>query len=188
MTIVSHSLWQVWPPWPWPWPPSAPPSIFFSKWRFSHLQAPAAAATLLLDPKRLRAFIPGWQGNNSRSTCTSSWAVVWGWWHRRRIKWWWGGGRGQRRWRWSCFISTTFHSPVLTLTDRQAISRAIALNIMVTFHHVIDLHHMVDLHDMVGIDHMVTFHHFQNKIVQYDGSPPFWISINYTIAGGTELY
>ena len=57
--LCPHSLWQVWPPWPWPWPPSAPPSIFFSKWRFSHLQAPAAAATLLLDPTRLRA--PAWQ-------------------------------------------------------------------------------------------------------------------------------
>ena len=107
--LCPHSLWQVWPPWPWPWPPSAPPSIFFSKWRFSHLQAPAAATTLLLDPKRLRAFIPGWQGNNSRSTCTSSWAVVWGWWHRRRIKWWWGGGRGRRGWRWQGHGAVLFY-------------------------------------------------------------------------------
>ena len=52
---VSHSLRQVWPPWPWLWPPSAPPSIFFSKWSFSHLKAPAAATTLLLHPTRLRA-------------------------------------------------------------------------------------------------------------------------------------
>ena len=59
--LCPHSLWQVWPPWPWPRPPSAPPSIFFSKGRFSHLQAPTAAATLLLDPSRLRAFTPGWQ-------------------------------------------------------------------------------------------------------------------------------
>ena len=59
--LCPHSLWQVWPPWPWPWLPSAPPSIFFSTWRFSDLQAPAAAKTLLLDPTRLRAFTPGWQ-------------------------------------------------------------------------------------------------------------------------------
>ena len=56
-----HSLWQVWPSWPRKWPPSAPPSIFFSTWRFSDLQAPAAAKTLLLDPTKLRAFSPGWQ-------------------------------------------------------------------------------------------------------------------------------
>ena len=59
--LCPHSLWQVWPPWPWPWLPSAPPSIFFSKWRFSHPQAPVAAATLLLDPTRLMSFTPCWQ-------------------------------------------------------------------------------------------------------------------------------
>ena len=65
------------------------------------------------------------------------------------------------------FLNTTFHSPVWTLTGRQAISRAIASKIMVTFHHMIDLHHIVDLHHMVGIHHMVTFHHFENKMVRY---------------------
>ena len=59
------------------------------------------------------------------------------------------------------FLNTTFHFPVLTLTGRHAISRAIASNIMVTFHHMMDLHHMVHLH------HMLTFHHFENKMVQY---------------------
>ena len=70
------------------------------------------------------------------------------------------------------FLNTTFHFPVLTLTavqctGRQAISRAIASNIMVTFHHMMDLYHKVDLHHMVDIHHMVTFHHFENKMVWY---------------------
>ena len=65
------------------------------------------------------------------------------------------------------FLYTTFHSPVWTLTGRQATSRAIASNIMVTFHHMMDLYHKVDLHHMVDIHHMVTFHHFENKMVRY---------------------
>ena len=63
------------------------------------------------------------------------------------------------------FLNTTFNFPVWTLTGRQAISRAIASKIMVTFHHMMNIHHMVDLHHMVDIHHMVTFHHFENKMV-----------------------
>ena len=65
------------------------------------------------------------------------------------------------------FLNTTFLSPVWTLTGRQAISRAIASNIMVTFHHMMDLHHMVDLDHMVDLHDMVTFHHFESKMVRY---------------------
>ena len=63
------------------------------------------------------------------------------------------------------FLNTTFHSPVWTLTGRQAISRAITSKIMVTFHHMIDLHHMVDIHHfenkMVRYHHMMDTHHFE---------------------------
>ena len=59
------------------------------------------------------------------------------------------------------FLNTTFHSPVWTLTGRQAISRAIASKIMVTVHHMMDLHHMVDML------YMVTFHHFESVMVRY---------------------
>ena len=53
------------------------------------------------------------------------------------------------------FLNTTFYSPAWTLAGRQAILRAIASKIMVTFHHMMDLHHIV------------TFHQFENKMVQY---------------------
>ena len=89
------------------------------------------------------------------------------------------------------FLNTTFHSPVWNLTGRQAITRAIASKIMVTFHHMIDLHHMVDIHHMVtfhhfakmiglhhmmDLHHMMTFHHFEETngvIPPYDGTTPY---------------
>ena len=75
-----HSFWQVWPPWPSPWPPSTPPSSFYNKWRFSQLQAHAAAATLQVDPTRQRDFTTTFVAQlvrRSNPFCTTlCWAIA----------------------------------------------------------------------------------------------------------------
>ena len=78
--MCPHSLWQVWPPWPSPWPPLTPPSSFYNKWRFSQLQAHAAAATLQVDPTRQRDFTTTFVAQLARRSnpfCTTlCWAIA----------------------------------------------------------------------------------------------------------------